>query len=572
MLMDRRHFLTASITAKPFASDPIVQKPVQKEQEEAIRTNSGVNPYAGSWTTNEVIHLLKRTMFGAKKADVDFFKTMTMSQAVDFLLTVPATPPAPPVKTYTIAMGGTTPATDPDYTLNIGDTWVNNYTNDGSVNANRRASFKAWWTGLMLNQDRNILEKMTLFWHNHFATETADIAYGISCYNHNSKLRQNALGNFKQLVKAITIDPAMLRYLNNELNTRTAPDENYARELQELFTVGKKLGTAGYTEDDVKQAARVLTGYRVNYTTLTSYFDANRHETSNKQFSSFYNNTIITGRTGANGALELDDMLAMIFNTDEVSKHICRHLYRFFVYYEIDAATEANVILPLAQLFKQSNYDIKPVMAKLLKSEHFYDVLNQGCLIKPPIDLVVGMCREFGVVFPPNTDPLNAYYMYAYVQSIATNCQQNIGDPPDVAGWKAYYQEPQFHEIWINSDTLPKRNQFTDLMAVNGYTRNSKNIKIDPIAFVKTMPNPSDPNVLITDVLQNMFRMPLSQASKDQIKKDILLTGQVQDYYWSDAWAAYIAAPTNTVALTTVRTRLQNLFKYLMALSEYQLS
>lgn len=570
--MDRRNFLAAGITAKPFASEPILVEPPKVEQEETIRTNSGINPYTGSWTTNEVIHLLKRTMFGAKKADVDFFKTMTMGQAVDYLLTVPAMPPAPPVKTYTIPMGGTTPPTDPDYTLAIGQTWVNNYTYDGSVNANRRASFKAWWAGLMLNQNRNILEKMVLFWHNHFATETTAVAYGISCYNHNALLRQNALGNFKQLVKAITIDPAMLRYLNNEINSKIAPDENYARELQELFTVGKNLGAAGYTEDDVKQAAKVLTGYRVNYTNITSYFDSTRHETSNKQFSSFYNNTIITGRTGVNGALELDDMLNMIFNVDEVSKCICRKLYRFFVYYTIDAATEATVILPLAQLFKQSNYDVKPVLAKLLKSEHFYDVLNQGCIIKPPVDLVVSMCREFGVVFPPDTDPLNAYYMYAYIQSIATNCQQNIGDPPDVAGWKAYYQVPQFHEIWINSDTLPKRNQFTDLMAVNGYTRNGKTIKIDPIAFVKTMPDANNPNVLISDVLQYLFRIPLTQASRDQIKKDILLTGQTQDYYWGNAWAAYIANPNDTVALTTVRTRLQNLFKYLMELSEYQLS
>jgi len=570
--MNRRNFLTAGIAAKPFASETIVQKPDKNEQQETIRTNSGINPYAGSWTTNEVIHLLKRTMFGAKKADVDFFKTMTMSQAVDYLLTVPAAAPLPPVKTYTIAMGGTTPATDPDYTLNIGDTWVNNYTNDGSVNANRRASFKAWWTGLMLNQDRNILEKLTLFWHNHFSTETADVSYGISCYKHNSLLRQSALGNFKQLVKAITIDPAMLRYLNNELNTKTAPDENYARELQELFTVGKNLGIAGYTEDDVKTAAKVLTGYRVNYTTLAYYFDANRHETSNKQFSPFYNNTIVTGRTGANGALELDDMLNMIFNVDEVSKCICRKLYRFFVYYTIDAATEANVIVPLAQLFKQSNYEIKPVLARLLKSEHFFDMLNQGCFIKPPIDLVIGMCREFGVVLPPVTDYVNAYFMYGYVQTIAANCQQNIGDPPDVAGWKAYYQVPQFHEIWINSDTLPKRNQFTDLMAVNGYTRNGKNIRIDPVAFAKTLPDPADPNKLIADTLVYLLRMPLSQASRNQVKKDILLTGQAQDYYWSDAWAAHIANPNDTVALTTVRTRLQNLFKYLMALSEYQLS
>ena len=111
-------------------------------------------------------------------------------------------------------------------------------------------------------------------------------------------------------------------------------------------------------------------------------------------------------------------------------------------------------------------------MTVLFKSEHFYDVLNQGCFIKTPVDLVVSSCREFGVVFPDSSDVVNVYNMWSYIQSFAALLQQNIGDPPDVAGWKAYYQEPQFHEIWINTDTYPRRNLFTDTMITTGYSRN----------------------------------------------------------------------------------------------------
>jgi uncharacterized protein (DUF1800 family) len=415
---------------------------------------------------------------------------------------------------------------------------------------------------------------MVLFWHNHFSTETTDIGRAIWCYQNNTILRKNAVGNFKQFVKEITLDTGMLRYLNGYLNTNTAPDENYGRELQELFTVGKGIdnGSPPYSESDVKAAAKVLTGWTINNTTNTSTFNSAKHDINNKQFSSFYNNTIITGRTGAAGANELDDMLTMIFATNDVAKFICRKIYRWFVYYDIDAATEANVITPLAQIFRNNNYEIKPVLDVLLKSEHFFDVLNQGCQIKSPVDVNVSLCREFAVVFPASSDYINAYFMWDYIRTQSSNMQQNIGDPPDVAGWKPYYQAPQFYEIWINSDTLPKRNQFTDTMANSGFTRNGKNIKIDFIAFAKTLPNPGDPNELINDSLTYLFRLPLSQASKNQLKTDILLSGQTQDHYWTDAWIAYIANPNDTVNATIVKNRLRDLYQYLMKLAEYQLA
>lgn len=560
--MDRRAFLTA----KKQRPSPAAVSPSPPQLRDI---QSGLNPYIGAWGTPQVVHLLKRTMFGAKKSDVDYFKTLTVTQAVNELLTIPAVAPAPPVKNYD---NTGVAATDPDYNIPQGQTWININTNDGTVNGRRVASLKNWWFGLMLNQDRNILEKMVLFWHNHFATETNDISIGIWCYQNNVILRQHALGNFKQFVRAITLDTGMLRYLNGYLNTNTAPDENYGRELQELFTVGKE-NNPNYTEDDVKQAARVLTGWRIDNVANTYFFQSNRHDTGNKQFSSFYNNQIITGRTGATaGDLELDDMLNMIFSKQvEVSRFLVRKLYRWFCYYTIDAATEANVIEPLAAIFR-SNWQIKPVLDVLLKSEHFFDVLNRGCIIKTPLDIIVGMCREFNVQFPPSSDFVNSYFMWDYLRTQAATAQLNIGDPPSVAGWPPWYQPPQFYEIWINSDTLPKRNRITDQLVTAGYTRNNKKIQIDPVAFAKTLPNPGDPNALINDMLEILYSVPISDTSKETIKKSILLSGQDQDYYWSNAWFAYIASPNDQMAFQTVYTRLRDLCKYFMNLPEYQLA
>ncbi len=550
--MDRRSFLTP-------------HKQIRRKAP-LFRTESGINPYAGPWTTNEVQHLLKRLMFGSTKADINYFKTKTVSQAVDELLTPTAPLPSPPLNDYAAS------ATDPD--VPAGQTWVNNPTNDGTLNSLRRSSFKKWWTGVMLNQDRSIREKLTLFWANHFGTETNDISFANYAYNHHALLRQNALGNFKSLIKAVTIDAGMLRYLNGYLNTNTAPDENYGRELQELFTVGKNpvTGLSDYTEDDVKKAAKVLTGWRINGTTFSVFFDSTKHDTTSKTFSSFYNGTTIAGRTGAAGANETDDLISMIFQKQEVSKFIVRKLYRWFVYYKIDANTESNVIVPLADIFRQNNYEIKPVLSALFKSEHFFDVMNQGCIIKSPVDKVISCLREFGVVFPDvSTAYLDAYGMWNYVYGWINTMNQNIGDPPNVSGWPAYYQAPQFHELWLNADTLPKRNRFTDTMILNGYTRNGKKIIIDPVAFIKALATPEDPNILLDEILSVMYRVPLSAAAKQTIKQQTLLAGQVSDHYWTDAWFTYLGNPTSA-NLTIINNRLKPLLQYLMNLAEYQLS
>lgn len=555
--MDRRDFLTAKKSKKAgavtFASP--------------ARTLSGINPYTGPWTTNEVIHLLKRTMFGAKKVDVDYFVSRSMSQSVDELLSPTAPDPNPPVKEYVTS---TQPGT-PDSNIAQGTTWVNDINGDGTVQSQRRSSYKKWWTGVMINQDRSIKEKMQFFWIDHFGNEAGDVGNANWVYKQHTTIRQNCLGNFKQLVRDMTVDIAMLRYLNGYLNTATAPDENYGRELQELFTLGKGPDSK-YTEQDVKEAAKVLTGWQINGTTYQAVFTSSRHSTVSKQFSSFYNNTLITGRTGATaGDLELNDMLNMIFAQNEVAKFIVRKFYRWFVYYDIDATTEANVITPLADIFRNNNYNIKPVLTTLFKSEHFFDVLNQGCVIKTPADIVVGSMREYDVKMPALTDWDTNYGHWNTLYSFMFNMGLNIHDPANVAGMPAYYQEPSFHEIWITTDSLPKRNQFTDIMTNTGYTRNNIKMQFDFVAFAKTLSNPGNPNDIIDDALKYLYRLNLSPQVKQQMKTQMLLSNQQYDYYWTNAWMAYIASPT-TANFNIINTRLKDLFRYLMNLSEYQLS
>ena len=553
--MDRREFFTATRRSAPTST---AQPP---------RTLSGIDAYTGPWTEQEVVHLLKRTMFGAKRADVNYFKNLSMSQAVQELLNPTAPDPAPPVKEYVTS---TTLGVNADANILQGTTWINDINNDGTVQSQRRASYKKWWTGVMINQDRSIREKLMLFLVDHFGNEITDIGVSNWTYRQHALIRQYALGNYKELVRNITKDLSMLRYLNGYLNNASAPDENYARELFELFTLGKGPDSQ-YTEADVKEAAKVLTGWQINFTTWQTIFTASRHSTANKTFSPFFNNTVITGRTGATaGDLELADLLNMVFSQGEVAKFIVRKLYRWFVYYTIDDNTEQQVIAPLATIFRNNNYELKPVLTALFQSQHFYDVLNRGCVIKNPADQVIGSIRELNTSFPTATDYLSNYSMWNLMSNWMTNMGMSLNDPPNVSGMPAYYQEPLYHEIWINADSLPKRNQFTDTMIATGYLVNGIRLKFDCVALAQTFLNPGNPNDLIDEAVDRFFRNPLSVNSKAQIKTQILLTGQQWDYYWTNAWMAYTANPT-TANFNTVNSRLMNLFKYLFNLAEYQL-
>jgi uncharacterized protein (DUF1800 family) len=581
------------------------------EKKRARPVVAGLTPYAGAFGREQIIHLLKRTMFGAKRADVEFFVGKTLSDTMDVLMTPAPTPTTPPLRNYADNARCSATPSEPAYCelpvfgsatgvrTPIGETWVNNQEN-GLLNVERTQSFKTWWLGQMLNQGRSIHEKMILFWHNHFATEIVDTTPK-TAYWLQEIFRKNALGNLKAFVREVTFDPNMLQYLNGRANIKTAPDENYARELQELFTLGKGPNSR-YTEDDVKAAARVLTGWTfVNnietpagsgkYIAETRFnTNANGHDTGSKQFSSFYGNRVITGsptaNTQANALREFNEMLDMIFATQEVALFISRKLYRFFVYYGIDATIEAEVIAPMAQLIRANNYNIAPALKALLSSDHFFEVAQKACFIKSPIDYSVGFVREFDIEFPalvtPATDTQIAYSALGKLYQANGGINygiaaqgQNLGDPPNVAGWPAYYQEPSFHETWINTDTFPKRLRFIEqFLATTGVALGGgKKLWIDTVKFTDGFGQDiaSDPNLLIDNALQTLYRVPPTAAMRAFLK-NILLSGQASDHYWTDAWVAYKAAPTNVAALNIVTSRLQAFYKFLIRNPEYQLS
>jgi uncharacterized protein (DUF1800 family) len=526
----------------------------------------GLDPYTGTWDTRQVVHLLKRTLFGSKVADIDYFKGLTMSQAVDQLLLPTAVPATKPLNNY-----GSDPMGIAPY-----QTWIGadiTYADEG-MNTNRLRSLQAWWIGQLLNCGRSIHEKMTLFWHNHFAPNALP-NLSIPCelwFNQYLTLRKYALGNFPQLMKAITLDPAMLLMLNGSTNTKTSPNENFGRELQELYCIGKGPdGTgSGYTQGDVAAAARVLTGHTLdlNYNYL---FQAGDHDDTNKTFSAFYGNQIVTGYSGANGAGELDTLLNMLFSSPESAKFLCRKLYNFFVYYVIDDTIENNIITPLANVLRQSGYNLSTTLSTLFKSQHFYDLVNSGaCVIKSPLDMLAGLSREYQLAIP--LDPKGQYDAWTMLAQNASDLQQEILCIPVVAGWAAYYQAPQYHELWINSVTYSQRNFITDLLIGPGNMRNGTTLRIDAVAFAASLPAPQDPNRLITDSLAALLRPPLADSDITLLKQTILLGGGTTDLYWTNAWLGYEANPSDMAVYATVDARLRTLYKYLMDLPEYHLS
>lgn len=544
-----------------------------------------VKPYTGSFGKPELMHLLRRTLFGVGPSELKFFEGKTLEQVVDLLLDIPAASPSPPIRAY---QGRA--LTTFDSGVPFGETWINNRPLDTeqSPNGARRTSYKQWWTQLMTNQDRNLREKMVLFWHNHLVTDTNDTVDVPSlAYRYNALLRSSCIGNFRKLMYDITVDGAMLRYLNGERNVVGSPDENYGRELQELFCVGKGEDSK-YTEDDVKAAARVLTGWAINYAdNWNVLFRPNRHDNKDKQFSPFYGNKIIKGDASATGGTnELNALLDMIFANSETAKFIARKFFTFFVYYDINSNVEDNLISPLADLFRASNYEIKPLLKALLTSDYFFKAEYRGAMIKSPADYTIGMARQMEITWPSDPMAFEArYYFAGQLYNSVRSQGQEIGDPPNVAGWPAYYQTPSFYEIWVDTATYPPRLTINDALVVKNFNTGNANstawihdaskskvFKIDPVAFVAKLTAPSDPNKLIDELVFYFYGLNVSTSIKDSLKLTFLLRGQSQDYYWTDAYNNYINNPNNpNTEGRQVPKALQDLVGYMFSAAEYHL-
>ena len=518
-----------------------------------------LEPESGNLDYSKAHHLLSRCLFGFRSEDLSSIKNMAISQAVDLLLE-DIEMPEPPLG-----------IDSRDEDTPIGETWIDNLYN-GNYNYYRLLSLHAWWFGQTINQGVSLREKMVLFWHNHFVTERAVVARADFLYQYNNCLRRNALGNFQTFTEEITILPAMLKYLNGTDNVAGAPNENYARELMELFTIGKgpligEGNYTNYTEQDVVAAAKVLTGWKINYTEGTSFFNANKHDGTAKTFSEALSQATINNE----GENEYKSLIQLILNQEETARFIVRKLYRWFVYYAIDDAIEANIIEPLATIFRDNNYELKPVLSALFNSQHFFDENLRACIIKNPVDFISGTIKHIQFPIPGKEALLVMYDLWNYFFNQATNQEMKLGDPTDVAGWQAYYLSPQFHELWINAATLPQKANLTkNISSVNGIKRNGVYYKADLIALAESTSTPSDVNVLVTEITTRFF--PLG-ATDQQIEnlKEVLIPG-LPDFEWTSEWNKYKNDPGNEDQRAAVEAKLRNLVQILFRMAEYQLS
>ena len=529
-----------------------------------IRT--GIGPYHGDWNRATVLHLLRRATFGPTLDMVDQALDLGLEATVAELLADRPLPEPP------LNLG------DEDPYVPVGETWVDAiYTQNFSNKNYRRRSLAAWKIANCFAEGISAREKMVLFWQNHFGIGAQnDPRYH---YRFDALLRNQAWGDFRELVKEVTIDPMMLRFLNGNQNTKQAPNENYARELLELYTIGKgpQVGTGdytNYTEEDIFQIARVLTGWRsFGFNALNpenqieSRFVPERHDTEDKQLSYRFDEAVITNAD----AEEYANLIDLIFTKDEVARHICRKLYRYFVYYEITEAEEAAVIQPLADILIANDYEIKPVLESLFLSEHFYDTANLGPMIRHPYDFLLSMLKPLDFHVAISSQPAVAqheafYRLFAYARMM----EMDPFDLPAVAGWKAYYQEPQYYRTWINANTLQRRALVANLMSKNGFNVGGFRFRIDFLEFIARLDNPSDPNVLLAQLVELLLPQSLSESQMVGLK-DVLIPG-LPDFEWTVEYGDYLGDPDNETKRQAVEDRLKSVFRLLFNLAEFHLS
>lgn len=511
------------------------------------------DPLRKPLTAQQAAHLLRRATFGPSPAQIQQFTGQTPQAAVQLLLATTPTPP-PPIDPTT-----TKPFNTLAFSQVLQGTWQN--------------ATKHWWLGLMVNETTSLREKMVLFWQNHFVSTFAEVNDARYMYRQNTVLRRHAVGNFRAFVIEMTKDPAMLRYLNGNQNVAGKPNENYARELQELFTIG----VGNYTEDDVKAASRVLTGwtdagYRSETTAdITVTFRTGQHDTADKKFSASYQHKIIKGRTGATaGDDELGELVDMILGQPEAARFLVRKLYRWFINADLTPDIEQNFIEPLAQVFRQGGYEIKPLLTLLLTSQHFYEDTLRGSIVKSPLELNVGTLRYFGIKAPDAaTNPTGFTQLMAFIQTRNREQQLDVMDQPNVFGWRPYY-DTGFYDLWINSTTLALRGYFTDLVAGGNVSYGGVKLTLDPVALAKLTTDPADPVKLIDEWSASFFAVDLTKTQRDFLIDNVLISG-LPRYEWNLEWQTYMTDPTNKNKMMAVRTKLNTTLQYMFRLAEYQL-
>jgi uncharacterized protein (DUF1800 family) len=483
------------------------------------------------WDAYRAGHLLRRTMMMPTWADIQALVALgDPGKAVDKLLDTTSTPADPSMAND---------ATDNPY--GQAQAYLNQVIGQWTADA---GALRAWWANLQLTASNSIQEKMTFFWSGHFTSQfdLGQQTYVLAplLYRQNKLFRSHALGNLVDLVKQVTLDPAMLVFLGGNTNTGSHPNENYARELMELFTCG--LGQ--YSEGDVQQAAKILSGWRVaQYTNepaphgiFNTYFSPADHDTGAKtylteQFPAIDASTNTEFLVRRN---EIERLVDVLFEqrAQAIAKFISTKLYKFFVYSN-SSAVDTDIIDAMANLFIDNKWEIKPVMSALLKSAFFFDNVNVGSQIKTPADYVIGMARQFA---------LTKYPIDANMKAAG----QQFFQPPNVSGW------PGYHE-WITTNTYPVFGSEADT-AINLMQ------DADCITFIKQFSNYTDVTALAKQIGQLLLPRPLSAERQTTFEQK--LAGGTQTYDWTNI--------INTSTPTAARN-LRDLLNDIVSLPDFEL-
>jgi uncharacterized protein (DUF1800 family) len=368
-------------------------------------------------------HLLIRCGFAPTQSEVDKLVGKSAQQAVNDIITAAvATKPKYPPPAF-VSQPPPTPA--------------NQLKTVDERQEQRRAQIaegvelKAWWLREMLETPTPLAERMVLFWHNHFATSQQKVVSSQAMWRQHQLFRTHALGSFASLLHGIAKDPAMLVYLDAANSRRESPNENFAREVMELFTLGEATQGGGYNEQDIKEVARAFTGWSVDRDSFSYKFRAPVHD--------IFNKTVL----GKVGNFNGDDVLNIILEQAACAEFIVSKLWKEFVT-PMPTTADMVEIKRIAKRFAGSGYAIDTALADLFITDAFWADANRGGLIKSPVDLVVGSVRQFG-------------FSYSDVMPLVLKTAQlgqNLLMPPNVKGWPG-------HTDWINATTLLERKSFT---------------------------------------------------------------------------------------------------------------
>lgn len=521
-----------------------------------------MTPYSGPWTSAEAAHLLRRCTFGATFADIQNAASNGLSATLTQLL-------QPNVVDQPLAYDAA------EQVVSLGQTWVNAvYPTDNTANIQtegaRMKSLGAWLAKNLNHESISLTEKMLFFWQNHFGVSTSGDARAM--YQFLQLLRQHALGNFKQLVKDVTIDPCMLLFLNGSTNTVFSPNENYGRELLELFTVGKGAQLAAgdystFTEQDVAAAAKIFTGYIVQgvrsdtQAQVTSQFMPLLHDNTTKTLSYHFSNQTVS----AAGAIEYNNYIDIVFAQPATAHYICTKLYRYFVNHDITPWVEQNIITDMAQTLIASNFEVQPVLIALFSSAHFYDLTVRGAIIRTPLETICAMLNTSHTT--ANFDLQSTYQIYLSMYGLADQMGQAYAAPPSVAGWTAFYQAPAFYRLWINSSYIKKRFDVANLLTSNFYNVNGNIFKIKVVDLLNGLSAPASAPQVIDDLCLVLFPKDIPAADKLVLKN--ILTGGLPDFEWTLQYNEYLADPTNPVFYNPVEQRMQAVLNVMFKMPQF---